>query len=348
MDSTSINLGGGVTINTILFDLASAAAYTIGSGPAGSQTLTLDNGGSIMVSSSVTNSQLINAALILGNDGSAQPFNLVNQSTVAGELLTIAGGVTGSTGPGGKALTVSGAGNVLISGIIANGTTGTVGLTKNDAGTLTISAVNTYTGGTSLNGGTLNVNNAGALGNTAAGPLVITGGILDNTSGAAITTSAAKAMNWNGDFTFTGTNNLSTNLGAVTIGGAAGSRTVTVSNGVLATGVWTAAAGIGLTKAGRWHAVHGEHGQYKQHRGPLDIQAGKVQVAGDLTMGGLTGSGTIENGGAASKWIFVNTAVDNTFSGTIQGNPAVAGARLGLVKRGVGHAPSNRQQQYLR
>jgi hypothetical protein len=43
----TIDLTGGVTINTILFDTFNAAAYTIGSGAVNSQPLTLDNGGAV-------------------------------------------------------------------------------------------------------------------------------------------------------------------------------------------------------------------------------------------------------------------------------------------------------------
>src|SRR5438105_3398541 len=39
---TTIDLGSGVTIGTVVFDTSDAAAYTIGSGAAGSQTLTLN------------------------------------------------------------------------------------------------------------------------------------------------------------------------------------------------------------------------------------------------------------------------------------------------------------------
>ena len=69
---TTINLGAGVTLNTVLFDTATAAAYTIGSGAVGSQTLTLENGGAITTSSTVVNGQVVNAAVVLGTDRSAQ------------------------------------------------------------------------------------------------------------------------------------------------------------------------------------------------------------------------------------------------------------------------------------
>src|SRR5690606_32916621 len=55
---------------------------------------------------------------------------------------------------------------------------GTSGLIKSGAGTLTLSANNTYSGGTTLNAGTLTLAHANALGSTSAN-LILTGGILD-------------------------------------------------------------------------------------------------------------------------------------------------------------------------
>ena len=57
---TVIDLGAGVSIGSVIFDTASAAAYTLGSGAVGSQTLTLSNAGAITVNSGVTANQLFN------------------------------------------------------------------------------------------------------------------------------------------------------------------------------------------------------------------------------------------------------------------------------------------------
>ena len=55
--------------------------------------------------------------------------------------------------------------------------TGTSGIIKNGAGTLTLSGANTYDGNTILNAGTLRATNATALGDT--GTLTLAGGILE-------------------------------------------------------------------------------------------------------------------------------------------------------------------------
>ena len=149
----TISLGAGVTISTILFDTANAAAYTLGSGAVGSQTLTLNSSGGVTVNNGVTNNQLLNAAITLGTDGTVQSYFLTNNSPTAG--LTFAGNITGSTGSGLKSLYVGGLGNTTIGGVIANGTTGTVGLWKTDPGTLTLTANNTFNGNTGNIQGTM-------------------------------------------------------------------------------------------------------------------------------------------------------------------------------------------------
>jgi hypothetical protein len=75
-----------------------------------------------------------------------------------------------------------------------------------------------------LSAGKLNINSTTALG---TGLFTIGDGTtIDNTSGAALT--VANAQNWNGSFTVTGTNDLTFNTGAITLGAAS---TVTVAAG---------------------------------------------------------------------------------------------------------------------
>jgi autotransporter-associated beta strand protein len=255
-------------------------------------------------------------------------------------LATVSADVVLGTGGGGAhILALAGVGNWLLNNAITN-SSGTVSLTKSGSGTLTLggAGVSTFTGGVTLSAGTLNVNKASALGNTTAGALTITGGTLNNTSGAAIVTTTAKAMNVNGDFTFTGTNNLSMNLGTLTFGGAAGTRTAHIAAGTLAVGLMNSATGVSVTKTGAGTLMMGAAALANSStiNGLLDVQEGTVAVASDLTVNGLAGAGTVENGGTASKWFFNNQNTDTTFSGTIRDNPLVPTIRLGLVKRGTG------------
>ncbi|MCW1914416.1 hypothetical protein OJ996_12580 [Luteolibacter sp. GHJ8] len=97
---------------------------------------------------------------------------------------------------------------------------------------------------------------------------------------------------------------------------------------------FTSAAGIGLTKTGTGNVAMTNVANTSNIGGTLDIQAGKFLMSGDITAAGLTGAGTLENGGPNSKWFFLNNAADNVFSGSIKDQSATV--RLGLVKRGAG------------
>jgi fibronectin-binding autotransporter adhesin len=107
---------------------------------------------------------------------------------------------------------------------------GAASLVMNGPGALTINTSNTYSGGTYLNGGALNLGNSAALG---GGALTINGGTLDNTSGVPMTLANNLAQSWSGDFTFNGTQSLNLGTGAVTLGGG---RTVTVNANTLTVG----------------------------------------------------------------------------------------------------------------
>lgn len=172
--NTTVSLGAGATVNTVLFDTASAAGYTIGSGAVNSQALTLNNGGAITINSTIGYNQLFNSSIILGDDGTTQNFTLTNSSLVGG--LVVAGTITGSTGAGVKTIAVAGAGATTLSGIISNGTSGTVEVTKSGTGRLTLSGVNTFSGAVTLNAGVLRATtSASSLG---AGTLSLAGGNL--------------------------------------------------------------------------------------------------------------------------------------------------------------------------
>ena len=151
---TTLDLGGGVTIAGILFDTVNAAAYTIGTGGVGNQTLTLNDAGGITLNGPVVNNQLVNANLTLGT-ATAGSYGVTNSAASAN--LTLAGTVQG--GPSGvgaaKTLMIAGPGNATISGLIANGGASSVSLAKSGAGTLIVTGTNTYTGNTTAGGGVL-------------------------------------------------------------------------------------------------------------------------------------------------------------------------------------------------
>lgn len=200
--NTNIDLGSGVTIGSILFDTSSAAAYTIGSGAVGSQTLTIGTaGGAITMNSGVVTNQLLNSNLALAvtttaNNASTY-YKLTNHSTT--NTLTIAGGISAST-TGVKTLNVTGSGNTTISGAITSGT-GNVSLFKTGSGTLTLSGGATFSGAGITDGANFTTSavfregtsilNGGTYGNSN-GELVI-GGVA--THGGAGTNSTLRLDN---------------------------------------------------------------------------------------------------------------------------------------------------------
>jgi fibronectin-binding autotransporter adhesin len=237
------------------------------------------------------------------------------------------------------AITVTGTDDYIISG---SGTiSGTAGIIKNGSAALTLATNNTFSGGVLLNQGTLNVNHANALG---SGVLTIAGGTtLDNTSGAAIV--ATNSQLWNGDFTFTGSNDLS--LGAAAM---SASRQITVNAGTFGV-AGISGTGFGLTKTGAGTLAIGSStytGATIINQGILKATSGtSFTTTSSITLADATGAavdlngnsqtiGTITGGGAAGGDILLNgavlttgTATDNTFAGDLVG----AG---GLTKQGAG------------
>ncbi|CAN5381710.1 hypothetical protein BH11PLA2_BH11PLA2_49220 [soil metagenome] len=161
--------------------------------------------------------------------------------------------------------TVTASNNTLTVGGEISGTG--FSLTKNGSGALTLATTNTYTGGTTLSTGTLNLNLDTALPTTGA--FTIAGGFLDNTSGAAITMANAFPQTWSGNFSFLGASDGSHDL---TFGG-----TVTLS----AARVVTVFAG-NLTEKG---VISGAFALTKTGAGTLTLTAGN-SFSGAVTLGG--------------------------------------------------------------
>ena len=144
--NTGITVDVYRNIKNLTFDTG-AGAFTLSSG-----LLVLTNAGAITLNSGVINTQTINTNIQLSTTA-ASTYIFINNSTTAGAKLNFGGTISGQAV---QTLTLGGANGGTISGVIGNGT-GTVSLTKASTGTWNLngSAVNTYTGTTSVNGGTL-------------------------------------------------------------------------------------------------------------------------------------------------------------------------------------------------
>ncbi len=95
-------------------------------------------------------------------------LNMATNSLTVGNLTGTGGTISGTSGA--RMLTIgqgdNGGGN--FQGTIANGAAGTTALTKTGTGTITLSGINTYTGATNVNAGTLLVNGDHTGGGTYA------------------------------------------------------------------------------------------------------------------------------------------------------------------------------------
>ncbi len=201
------------------------------------------------------------------------------------------------------------------------------GLTKAGLGTLVLTNANTYSGGTTLSAGTLNINNASALG-TSAGTFTIDGGTIDNTSGAAITT-VNYPLALNADFTFTGTNNLNLGTGAVTM---SASRQITTAANTLTIGGVINNNTRSLTKLGNGQLSFAAQAVTLNE---LTISAGTLRsTSGNLSVsGGFANNGTFtHNSGTA---VFAGTSAQSisgssttTFNNVTISNSSVTGVTL--------------------
>jgi autotransporter-associated beta strand protein len=84
------------------------------------------------------------------------------------------------------ALTVTGTGNLTFSGILS-GTGATSDLLKSGSGTLILNGVNTYAGGTTINGGTVQVGGASGSATGSGAVAVNSGGTLSGSNGGRLT-----------------------------------------------------------------------------------------------------------------------------------------------------------------
>ncbi|HVU23275.1 MAG TPA: autotransporter-associated beta strand repeat-containing protein [Opitutus sp.] len=326
-NDTGLNFGRNTTMigsaaftSDVLTNGAAGVTHTLGTLSIGNQTLTLNKGANV------------------GGGTAGLTFGSVTLSAsgaifapAAGTLLTL-GGVSGNA----RSFTVNGAGDASITGAIAT-TTGAV--TKNGAGTLTLSGANTYTGTTTISGGTLEFakqtslyNNNGA--NWTAAKLVVNAG-----------TTAAFNVGGTGEFTSANLDTLKalgTSTGGFKNGSFLGLDTTNAAGGIFTYNSDIAnpnsgANALGLVKLGTGTLVLGGTNTYS---GDTFVNAGtlKLGVASALspnttlrvaggatfdpngfsqTLAGLGGTGMIDVG---SGGLTLQPSGTNTYDGALSGS----------------------------
>lgn len=212
----------GRNIAGITFDKSSVGPYIIG--VIGGNALLLSNGGTIQNTTAVNTNQTFLCPLAFQGN---YTFTANSTASSNGKILifsnvvgTAASGVTNT-------LTLNGVntGNNVIKGEIGDGAGGGfLSILKSSAGKWALAGSNTFSGGITLNAGTLSLNNGAALG---SGILTINGGTLS--TDAIRTLTNVTAYVWNGNFS-TSYNMPTLNLGIAPVT-LASNTTVTLPKG---------------------------------------------------------------------------------------------------------------------
>lgn len=249
--------------------------------------------------------------------------------TIAAFSGTSAGQIQNDSGSGVSTLTITGANPGTFAGVIADNdgtrTGGAVALTLNSTGTLTLTGANTFTGGVTIQAGTLNAN----------------GPTFSDTLGGVAVTLGDNSVNGNAALMLDGFNTYPENI-TVAASAAGGTRTITANGSnnagqvVKTTGAWTLGSDLTVNVTNnsplRFQGSIGGTGNLTfnaQGTGPADLRGpinnvGTVANAGTGT-GGLifnaTGPGTL---GANVTGLVQNSSTGNTTIGSA--NPNFGGA----------------------
>ena len=312
----NVTLIGAGTFNT-----NAATTLTLGGAITGSGSLTKSGTGTLTLTgtSTYTGTTTISAGTLQA--GATNAFSSASAHTVTSVLdlsgfnqtigsLAGAGTVTNAGGAGATLTTGGNNTSTTFSGVIQDGA-GVTGLTKVGTGTFTLTGANTYTGGTTINAGTLQIG-SGATG-SIAGDIVNNAALTFNRTGTltyAGVISGTGSLNKSGTGTLTLTGN-STYTGGTTIsagtlalsgsGSIASSSQVNVSN---AAGTFDISGTSSGATIATLNGVTNSHvtlgGQTLTISNGSTTYAGIIQGTGGLTVTGgtqiLTGDNTYTGG----------------------------------------------------
>jgi fibronectin-binding autotransporter adhesin len=251
---------------------------------------------------------------IAGNNTYGGTVTMTAQSRINSDAGTLTLNNPTAAVTGAFTLVVGGAGNVTISSPMTNGVGG---VSKGDAGTLTLSGLNTFTGNVTVGGGILAAGVAGNGTNSALGSVSSTRTIAVNTGGTlrfdvgnvfnnnfASAASSVPALNIAGGTVTNASSATNSALGNITLAGGTLTATVGSASGygswnlngtVTSTGTSTlsSSASVPMTLS----AAVGTTTTFDVQSGTLTSSAalGEVTAAGDERVSGLTkiGSGML-------------------------------------------------------
>ncbi|MCX5674413.1 MAG: autotransporter-associated beta strand repeat-containing protein [Planctomycetota bacterium] len=298
----SAKLGGTGGLTKTTTDTVTLTAANLFTGPTivSQGTLLLGAGNAIPSASSVT---------VQGSS----TLNIGASSSGAGAVVLVDGTITGTTG------VLSGSSYDLRKGTVSAKLGGTGGLTKTAAGTVTLTAANTFTGGITVSGGTLALASGGTL--ASGNSLVVQGGGTLNIGACSFAPASVTLI----DGTITGTTGVLSGssydvrkgtIGAILSSG--GSLTKTTSDTVTLTAANTFTGGTtvsaGTLRLGINNALRGGRNVTVQGGGTLDL--GPYSIAPStvtLIDGTITGTTGVLTG---SFYDFRKGIVDATLGGT--------------------------------
>lgn len=260
------------------------------SGHAISGNLQVNAGGTVQLGGT-GNDQIRDTAAVAVNAGGTFDFNGNNE---AFNTLTGAGTLTNTSAISASTAIIGGAdGSSTFSGVIADGTSQVMNLTKTGTGTLTLAGANTFTGTTMISAGTLTLGNS----------LALAGSTLEYSTGALSF----------GTLTNVTLGGLSGHQGLVLSNGNATAVALTVGENNASTSYTGTLSGAGsLTKTGTGTLTLG---MTNHHTGGTTISAGILSIDG--TAGSL--SGDVLNHAALS----FSRSNAYTFAGVISGTGSV-------------------------
>ncbi|QYM79384.1 autotransporter-associated beta strand repeat-containing protein [Horticoccus luteus] len=356
----TLTLGGNVTHT----GTGSTAATISGNLALGATTRTITVGDSaaaddLSISANISGSGGLTKAgagtLVLGGTNTFTGPMTVNAGTVrtdavnalgTGSALTVAAGATldlnnynqtvgslaasGTIALGSATLTAGGDNSsTTVDGVIS----GSGGLTKTGTGTLSLMSANTYTGATTINSGTVHVENNTALGTAAGGTTVASGAMLELANSVNLGTEALtlggngvgsggalRSLSGdnvaNGAITLTSATTISTVAGTLGLGGAlntAGNALTFASTGDTAeSGVISGAGSVTKTGAGDL-ALSGAN----TYSGTTTIAAGSLTVTNSNALGTTAGGTVVASGAVLNLNGGVNIGAEAlTLSGT--------------------------------
>lgn len=202
------------TRELVIYNAATGTTnFAGGSTTTGSPVVTMTSTAGLAPGMTLTGTGVPAGSTILSVDSSTQVTLTQNSTATAAGTITFAGSTT----------------NMTIHSVIAdNGLGNSVQFVKSGAGTLILSGNNTYTGGTVINQGTVNLTGSGTI--IPGGGITLTGGILNTSAAGQIHSSNIVTLNGSSTLTLIGANTLNS-LVFNHIGGTT-NPTVT-TNGVL-------------------------------------------------------------------------------------------------------------------